>query len=100
MGTKHGKYSTDDLGHDGSGPIKVTEMDKRRTKNFTCDDGVSFADVVDETERRSGHHLRVREVEADAFGERTALPATVCPRGVATVPRPESNRREQLRFDI
>ena len=45
--TVHGKYSTDDLGHDGSGPIKVTEMDKNRTKNFTVDDGVSFADVVD-----------------------------------------------------
>jgi hypothetical protein len=45
--TVHGKYSTDDLGHDGSGPLKVTEMDPKRTKNFTCDDGVSFADVVD-----------------------------------------------------
>ena len=33
--TVHGKYSTDDLGRDGSGPIKVTEMDKNRTKNFT-----------------------------------------------------------------
>ena len=47
MGTKHGKYSTDDLGRDGSGPIKVTEMDKNRTKNFTVDDATSFADVVD-----------------------------------------------------
>jgi len=45
--TVHGKYSTDDLGRDGSGPIKVTEMDKNRTKNFTCDDGVSFADLID-----------------------------------------------------
>ena len=52
MGTKHGKYSTDDLGRDGSGPIKVTEMDKKRTKNFTVDDGVSFADVVDRNSAR------------------------------------------------
>ena len=52
MGTKHGKYSTDDLGRDGSGPIKVTEMDKNRTKNFTVDDGVSFADVVDRNSKR------------------------------------------------
>ena len=40
--TVHGKYSTDDLGHDGSGPLKVTEMDKNRTKNFTQADGVSL----------------------------------------------------------
>ena len=45
--TIHGKYSTDDLGKDGSGPLKVTEMDPKRTKNFTCADGVSLADVVD-----------------------------------------------------
>jgi hypothetical protein len=45
--TIHGKYSTDDLGKDGSGPLKVTEMDRRLAKNFTCADGVSFADVVD-----------------------------------------------------
>jgi hypothetical protein len=45
--TVHGKYSTDDLGKDATGPLKVTEMDRRLTKNFTCDDGVSFADVVD-----------------------------------------------------
>ena len=34
--TVHGEYSTDDLGQDGSGPLKVTEMDQNRTKNFTC----------------------------------------------------------------
>ena len=45
--TVHGKYSTDDLGHDGSVPLKVTEMDKNRTKNFTQADGVSLADLVD-----------------------------------------------------
>jgi hypothetical protein len=45
--TYHGAYSRDDLGHDGSGPLKVTEMDKSRTKNFTQADGVSLADVVD-----------------------------------------------------
>ena len=54
MGTKHGKYSTDDLGRDGSGPIKVTEMDKNRTKNFTvmtC----SFADVVDRNSKEDSN---------------------------------------------
>jgi hypothetical protein len=38
----HGAYSSDDMGKD-----KVTEMDPRRTKNFTVDDGVSLADVID-----------------------------------------------------
>jgi hypothetical protein len=47
MGTKHGKYSTDDLGRDASGPLKPVEMDRRLTKPFTCADGVSFADLVD-----------------------------------------------------
>jgi hypothetical protein len=43
-----GPYSSDgDLGHDATGPLKVTEMDPRRTKNFTQADGVSFADLVD-----------------------------------------------------
>ena len=32
--TVHGKYSTDDLGRDGSGPLKVTEMDKKPHKKF------------------------------------------------------------------
>jgi hypothetical protein len=45
--TVHGAYSVDDLGKDASGPLRPTEMDKSRTKNFTCADGVSFADVVD-----------------------------------------------------
>ena len=45
--TYHGAYSRDDLGNHGGSPLKVTEMDKSRTKNFTCADGVSFADVVD-----------------------------------------------------
>ena len=45
--TVHGAYATDDLGKDATGPLKVTEMDRSRTKNFTCADGVSFADVVD-----------------------------------------------------
>ena len=53
--TVHGKYSTDDLGRDGSGPIKVTEMDKNRTKNFTVDDGVSFADVVDRNSKEDSN---------------------------------------------
>jgi hypothetical protein len=45
--TYHGAYSRDDLGTHGGAPLKVTEMDKSRTKNFTCADGVSLADVVD-----------------------------------------------------
>jgi hypothetical protein len=45
--TYHGAYSRDDLGNHGGAPLKVTEMDKSRTKNFTVADGVSFADVVD-----------------------------------------------------
>ena len=47
MGTKHGKYSTDDLGRDGTGPLKVTEMEKSRAKAFSCDDGKSLADIID-----------------------------------------------------
>jgi hypothetical protein len=45
--TVHGAYSSDDLGKDATGVLKVTEMDRRLTKNFTCADGVSFADLVD-----------------------------------------------------
>jgi hypothetical protein len=45
--TVHGAYSRDDLGNHGGSPLKVTEMDPRRTKNFTQADGVSFADLVD-----------------------------------------------------
>jgi hypothetical protein len=48
MPTKRGAYNPrDDLGKDATGPLKVTEMDPRRTKNFTVDDGVSLADVLD-----------------------------------------------------
>ena len=45
--TIHGAYSTDDLGKDASGPVKATEMDPRRTKNFTCADGKDLTDVID-----------------------------------------------------
>jgi hypothetical protein len=45
--TVHGAYSSDGLGKDATGPLKVTEMDPRRTKNFTVDDGVSLADIID-----------------------------------------------------
>jgi hypothetical protein len=45
--TYHGAYSRDDLGTHGGAPLRVTEMDPRRTKNFTCADGRSFADLVD-----------------------------------------------------
>jgi hypothetical protein len=33
--------------HNNLDKERVTEMDTKRTKNFTCEDGVSFADVVD-----------------------------------------------------
>jgi hypothetical protein len=45
--TYHGAYSRDDLGTHGGAPLKVTEMEKSRTKNFTVADGKSFADLVD-----------------------------------------------------
>jgi hypothetical protein len=45
--TYHGAYSRDDLGNHGGSPLKVTEMDRERTRPKTCADGVSFADVVD-----------------------------------------------------
>jgi hypothetical protein len=45
--TYHGAYSRDDLGNHGGAPLKVTEMDKSRTKCFTVDDAINFADVVD-----------------------------------------------------
>jgi hypothetical protein len=45
--TVHGAYSRDDLGTHGGAPLKVTEMDKSRTKNFTVADGVSLADLLD-----------------------------------------------------
>jgi hypothetical protein len=45
--TYHGAYAVDDLGKDATGPLRVIEMEKARTKNFTCADGVSFADLVD-----------------------------------------------------
>ena len=53
--TYHGAYSRDDLGTHGGAPLKVTEMDKSRTKNFTCDDGVSFADVVDRNSKEDSN---------------------------------------------
>ena len=50
--TVHGAYSSDDLGRDGSGPLKVVEMEKSRTKNFTQADGRSLADELDWTPKR------------------------------------------------
>ena len=40
--TIRGAYSSDDMGKD-----PVVEMDPKRTKNFTVDDGVSLADLID-----------------------------------------------------
>ena len=48
--TVHGAYSSDDMGKD-----KVVEMDPKRTKNFTVDDGVSFADVVDRNSKEDSN---------------------------------------------
>jgi hypothetical protein len=45
--TYHGAYSRDDLGTHGGAPLRVTEMDRERTRPKTCADGVSFADLVD-----------------------------------------------------
>ena len=45
--TVHGAYGGDDLGSDGSGPLKVVEMDRERTRPKTCADGVSWADLLD-----------------------------------------------------
>ena len=53
--TYHGAYSRDDLGTHGGAPLKVTEMDPKRTKAFTCADGVSLADVVDRNSERDSN---------------------------------------------
>jgi hypothetical protein len=45
--TYHGAYSRDDLGTHGGVPLKVTEMDRERTRPKTVADGQSFADLVD-----------------------------------------------------
>jgi hypothetical protein len=45
--TVHGAYSRDDLGNHGGSPLKVTEMDRSRTKNFTVADGVGLANLID-----------------------------------------------------
>jgi hypothetical protein len=37
------------------GKDKVVEMDPKRTKNFTVDDGVSFADVVDRNSKEDSN---------------------------------------------
>jgi hypothetical protein len=50
MPTKHGAYSTGDMGKD-----KVREMDKERTRPKTVADGVSFADVVDRNSKEDSN---------------------------------------------
>ena len=52
MRTKHGKYSRDDLGRDGTGPLKASEMDSERTRPKTVADGRSLADELDWTPKR------------------------------------------------
>jgi hypothetical protein len=61
--TVHGAYTGDDLGKDGSGPLKAREMEKSRTKNFTVADGESFADLVDRNsteESNFGHTASIK----------------------------------------
>jgi hypothetical protein len=61
--TVHGPYGGDDLGKDASGPLRVTEMDKNRTKNFTVDDAINFADLVDRNsteESNYGHTSSIK----------------------------------------
>ena len=53
--TVHGAYSRDDLGTHGGSPLKVVEMDKSRTKCFTVDDAISFADVVDRNSKEDSN---------------------------------------------
>ena len=53
------------------------------------------ANVVDEAERGTGHHLRVRQIEGHAVGEFLALPAAVRPRGVAAIAGAERDRGVQ-----
>jgi hypothetical protein len=60
--TYHGAYSRDDLGTHGGVPLKVTEMDKSRTKNFTVDDALSFADAVD---RNTAQAAAIRGAKPD-----------------------------------
>jgi hypothetical protein len=45
--TVHGPYGGDDLGKDATGPVRVTEMDRERTRPKSVADGQSFADLVD-----------------------------------------------------
>jgi hypothetical protein len=52
--TVHGAYTSDSLGRDASGPLKPVEMDTRRTKAFTCADGVSLANLVDCSSNNEG----------------------------------------------
>jgi hypothetical protein len=59
--TYHGAYSTDSLGNHGGSPLKVVEMDPARTKCFTVDDAVSFADLVDcNSDERSNFGMAAR----------------------------------------
>jgi hypothetical protein len=48
--TIRGAYSSDDMGKD-----KVVEMDPKRTKNFTVDDGVSFADLINRNSEKESN---------------------------------------------
>ena len=56
--TVHGAYGGDDLGRDATGPLKVVEMDKERTRPKTCADGKSLASEIDWTpSRENPYHM-------------------------------------------
>jgi hypothetical protein len=56
MPTVRGKYSSDSLGKDATGPLKPREMETSRTKSFTVKDGESFADLVDKNSREDSNY--------------------------------------------
>jgi hypothetical protein len=62
MGTITGKYGSNSLGRDATGPLKPIEMDRERTRPKTVADGESFADLIDRNSREDsnyGHTSRI-----------------------------------------
>jgi hypothetical protein len=56
MPTVKGRYSSDSLGKDATGPLKPIEMDRERTRPKTVKDGVSIADLVDRNSREESNY--------------------------------------------
>jgi hypothetical protein len=59
--TVRGAYSSDSLGKD-----RVTEMDPRRTKAFTVDDGKSLADLIDRNSTDESNYGHVAPIKRGA----------------------------------